>query len=177
MPDVSPTVRQRELANRLRELRTASGLTTAEVTARLLFSATKLSRLETGQRRVSQRDVRDLCQLYQVGQQETAHLMDLARQAQERGWWTQFTDLGLVPFIGLEQEAAAITSYAMYYMPPLMQTEDYARAIIRGIERKISPEILEERVMARLKRQEILDRDPPPRYRAILDEAVLHREV
>ena len=177
MAEVSPTFRQRELASRLRALREDSGLTPVDVAEKLLFSTTKLSRLETGQRRASLRDVRDLCQLYRVGEQETAHLMELASQARESGWWTQFTDLKLVPYIGLEQGATAITTYAMYYVPALMQSEAYARAIIRGIGRKIAPEILEERVAARLKRQEILDREPPPRYRAILDEAVLHREI
>jgi transcriptional regulator with XRE-family HTH domain len=171
-------VRQRELGARLREFRVALGLTVEEVGERLLCSATKISRLETGARRASLRDVRDLCQIYGVTDQAEADgLMALARQAREPGWWTQYDDLRLDPYIGLEQEAVAITSFSMYYVPPLLQTSDYARAIIKGIARKMDPKTLDQRVEARLRRQRLLERETPPRYRALLDEAVLHRQV
>lgn len=174
----NPTVRQRELGNRLRELRNQLGLTVEQVGAELLCSATKISRLETGARRASPRDVRDLCRVYQVGDPAAAEqLMNLARQSRELGWWQQYDDLGLDQYIGLEQEAAAITSFSMYYVPPLLQTEDYARAIIKGIARKMDPAVLDQRVEARLRRQQLLQQDSPPRYRALLDEAVLHRCV
>ena len=175
--DANPTVRQRELGMRLRELRTGLGLTVEQVGAELLCSATKISRIETGARRTSLRDVRDLCQVY--GVDDPAPLMDLARQAREPGWWSRFDDLGYVssPYIGLEQEAAAITSYSMYYVPPLLQTADYARAIIRGIERKMDNRVLSDRVEARLLRQRRLDAPNPPRYRALADEAVFRRQV
>jgi transcriptional regulator with XRE-family HTH domain len=174
----NPTLRQRELGIRLRELRLGLELTVEEVGERLLCSATKISRLETGARRASLRDVRDLCQIYGVTDQvEADELMSLARQAREPGWWTQYDDLRLDPYIGLEQEAVAITSFSMYYVPPLLQTGDYARAIIRGIARKIDPRILEQRAEARLRRQQLLEKQSPPRYRALLDEAVLHRQV
>src|SRR5271165_922703 len=106
--DANPTVRQRELGLRLRELRTGLGLTVEQVGAELLCSATKISRLETGARRASLRDVRDLCRVYGVA--DPTSLMDLARQAREPGWWSQFDDLGprINPYIGLEQEAAVI---------------------------------------------------------------------
>jgi transcriptional regulator with XRE-family HTH domain len=171
-------VRQRELGARLRESRVALGLTVEEVGERLLCSATKISRLETGARRASLRDVRDLCQIYGVTDQAEADgLMALARQAREPGWWTRYDDLRLDPYIGLEQEAVAVTSFSMYYVPPLLQTSDYARAIIKGIARKIDPKILDQRVEARLHRQRLLERETPPRYRALFDEAVLHRQV
>jgi len=174
----NPTVRQRELGMRLRELRNVLGLTVEDVAEQLLCSATKISRLETGARRASLRDVRDLCRIYGVTDQADADdLMSLARQAREPGWWTQYDDLNLSPYIGLEQEAAAITSFSMYYVPPLLQTADYARAIIKGIAPKIDPKILDQRVEARLRRQQLLERAAPPRYRALLDEAVLHRRV
>ncbi len=177
MAEANPTVRQRELGARLRLLRRGQRLTVEDVAGKLLCSTTKISRIETAARRASQRDVRDLCQIYGVNDQETAELMSLARQAREPGWWTQYDDLKLTPFIGMEQEAVAITSFAMYFVPPLMQTENYARAIIRGIDRKIDPNVLNQRVEARLRRQKLLTSDKPPRYRALLDEAVLHREV
>jgi transcriptional regulator with XRE-family HTH domain len=173
----SPTVRQRELGTRLRELRNGLGLTVEDVAEKLLCSATKISRMETGARRPSLRDVRDLCGIYGVDERASAELMDLARKAREQGWWSQYDDLKLDPYIGLEQEATSITCYMMYYVPALLQTEDYARAIIKGIAPKIDPRIHEQRVKARLRRQQLLEQDNPPRYRVLLDEAVLHRRV
>jgi transcriptional regulator with XRE-family HTH domain len=178
MAGASPTVRQRELGVRLRQLRHDLGLTVEEVAGELLCSATKISRIETGARRPSLRDVRDLCRIYHVTDPApAAELMDLARQAREPGWWTRYDDLGLSPYIGLEQEATSITHYSMYFLPGLLQTEDYARAIIKGIAPKIDPRILEQRVEARMRRQQILEQENPPRVRALLDEALLHRPI
>lgn len=173
----SPTVRQRELGKRLRDLRLQRDETVEQVAEKLLCSATKVSRLETGARRPSLRDVRDLCQLYGVDEATSAEFMTLAREARAQGWWTQYDDLKLDPYIGLEQEATAITCYSMYYVPALLQTEEYARAIIKAIAPKMDPAVLQQRVEARLRRQELLEQDKRPRYRALLDEAVLHRPV
>lgn len=95
----------------------------------------------------------------------------------EPGWWKQYPDLGsaLTPYIGLEQDASAITSFAAFYVPALLQTADYARAIIAGIAPRMSPEVLKDRVEARLRRQDLLDDDHPPRYGVFIDESVLHR--
>jgi transcriptional regulator with XRE-family HTH domain len=171
-------VRQRQLGKRLRELRNGLGLTVEDVGQELLCSATKISRLETGARRASLRDVRDLCRVYGVtGQADADDLMNLARRAREPGWWTRYDDLGLSPYIGLEQEAIAITCFSMYYVPALLQTAEYARAIIRSIDRRMDPKIIDQRVEARILRQQLLERETPPRYRVLLDEAVLHRQV
>jgi transcriptional regulator with XRE-family HTH domain len=148
-----------------------------DVAERLLCSATKVSRVETGARRPSLRDVRDLCGIYGVDERTSAELMDLARKAREQGWWNQYDDLKLDPYIGLEQEATSITCFTMYYVPALLQTEDYARAIITAIAPKMDPRIHQQRVEARLRRQQLLAQDKPPRYRVLLDEAVLHRRV
>jgi transcriptional regulator with XRE-family HTH domain len=173
----SPTLRQRELGLRLRTLRTGLGMTVEEVADKMLCSPAKISRIETAARRPALRDVRDLCGLYGVDEAVTAELMQLARQAREQGWWTQYEDLKLSPYIGLEQEASAITHYAMHYVPALMQTEDYARTIIRGVLPGIEPSVLEQRVEARLRRQQLLERESPPRYRVLLDEAILNRKI
>jgi transcriptional regulator with XRE-family HTH domain len=173
----SPTVRQRELGARLRQLRMELGLTVEDVGEKLLCSATKISRMETATRRPSLRDVRDLCGIYGVDEPTSAELMDLARKAREQSWWNEYDDLGLNPYIGLEEAATSITSFTTYYMPGLLQTEDYARAIIKGIAPKIDPRILQQRVEVRLRRQQLLEQDTPPRYRVLLDEAVLHRRV
>ncbi len=142
----------------------------------LLCSATKISRLETGARKASLRDVRDLCRLYELADQAEDELMNLAQQARQAAWWTEYEDV-FSPLLGLEQEAIAITCYSMFHVPALMQTADYARAIVKGIERQMQPDVLEQRVEARLHRQQLLDRVAPPRFRALLDEAVLYKQV
>ena len=177
MPGTNPTVRQRELGKRLRDLRLRHDLTVEAVAERLLCSATKISRLETGARRPSLRDVRDLCSLYQVDDSTSAELMSLARGAREEGWWARYEDLNLYPYIGLEEAAVAITAYSMYYVPALAQTEEYARSIIKGIAPKIAADIHEQRVEVRMRRQSRLEQENPPRYRMLVDEAVLHRQV
>jgi hypothetical protein len=136
-------------------------MTVEEVAAELLCSTTKISRLETAARRPSLRDVRDLCVLYGLDQQMSRELMSLAREARESGWWTEYADLGLDPLIGLEQEATSITCYSMYYMPGLLQTEEYAELII---------------TTARMRRQEVLG-DSGPLYSVLLDEMVFRRGV
>jgi transcriptional regulator with XRE-family HTH domain len=173
--EVNPVASQRELSQRLRELRTRLGWTVEEVGEQLMCSATKISRLETGARRANPRDVRDLCRLYQTGETETDVLMQLAKDARQPAWWTQ--EPVEAPLFGLEQAATTITCYSMFHVPGLLQTADYARNIIKGIERRIYPDAVERRVEARLRRQQLLERDKPPLFRALLDEAVLRRQV
>jgi transcriptional regulator with XRE-family HTH domain len=152
-------------------------MTVEDVGEKLLCSATKISRLETGARRPSLRDVRDLCALYGVDETTSAKFMSLARGAREQVWWTQYEDLDLDPYLGLEQDAVAITSYTTYYLPALLQTEDYTRAIIKTIAPKMDPQIYQQRVEVRMRRQQVLKKDNRPRYRVLLDEAVLHRHI
>ena len=177
MATVSPTVRQRELGRRLRQLRQEHGYTVEEVAEKLLCSATKISRLETGARRPSLRDVRDLCGLYNVSATTTDEFMELARGAREQVWWTQYEDLKLDPYLGLEQVATAITSFTTFYLPALLQTEQYTREVIRRVAPKMAPEISQQRVEVRMLRQEVLKGDNRPRYRVLLDESVLYRRV
>ena len=171
-------MRQRELGKRLRELRNQHGFTVEYVAEELLCSATKISRLETGARRPSLRDVRDLCELYAVDAATSAEFMALARATREAVWWTQYEDLNLDPYLGLEQDAVVITSYTMYYVPALLQTEEYARSIIKAIAPKMDPDVYKERVEARMRRQErVLEKENRPRYRVLLDEGVLRRRM
>jgi transcriptional regulator with XRE-family HTH domain len=173
----SPVARQRELGTRLRALRNQRGMTVEEVAAGLLCSTTKVSRLETAARRPSLRDVRDLCVLYEIDELTSRELMDLAREAREPGWWTQYDDLNLDPLIGLEQEAVAVTCYSINYIPGLLQTQDYARGIIETVAPKMDAKIVQQRTEARLRRQQLLEEDDRPRYHVVLDEAVMHRGV
>src|SRR5512135_57341 len=116
MADLSPTIRQRELGMRMREFRTAKGLTVEDVARELLCSPTKISRAETGARRATLRDVRDLCRIYGVDSVTSAELMELAREARKPSWWTRYDDLRISPYIGMEQAATAITAFGMYYV-------------------------------------------------------------
>lgn len=178
MADANPTARQRELSRRLRLLREERDLTVNGVAEKLLCSATKISRIETSARKASLRDVRDLCELYEVTELEKSQLMDLAREAREPGWWAHYDDLGIVePYLGLEQEAKSITYYSMSFVHGLLQTESYARSIIRSINPLMKEQILKERVEARIRRQELLESPDRPRLRVLMDEAALHHQV
>ena len=177
MTGTSPTARQRELGTRLRGLRNEHNLTVEDVAERLLCSATKISRLETGARRPSLRDVRDLCGIYEVDASTSAELMSLAKEARAAGWWTQYDDLNLDPLIGLEDAATTITCYSMFYMPGLLQTREYAQGIISIVAPKMDPHVIQQRVDARLRRQQLLGRDSGPRYNVLLDENVIRRGV
>ena len=103
--------------------------------------------------------------------------MNLAREARGQEWWTQYEDLKLDPFLGLEQVAIAITSYTMYYIPALLQIEDYSRIIIETIAPRMDSKILQQRVEVRMRRQSRLEEVDRPRYRVFLDEAVLYRSI
>lgn len=177
MTGTSPTARQRELGTRLRGLRNEHNLTVEDVAEKLLCSATKISRLETGARRPSLRDVRDLCGIYEVDASTSAELMSLAKEARAAGWWTQYDDLNLDPLIGLEDAATTITCYSMFYMPGLLQTQEYAQGIISIVAPKMDPDVVQQRVEARLRRQQLLSRDSGPQYNVLLDENVIRRGV
>jgi transcriptional regulator with XRE-family HTH domain len=177
MTDASPTVRQRELGRRLRDMRNQHGLTVEDVADRLLCSATKISRLEAGMRLPSLRDIRTLCEVYRLDERSAAEFMALAKESRTLGWWIKYDDLRLNPYFGLEQAAIAITSYTMYYIPALLQTEDYARAIINAIAPRIDPAMRQQRIEARLRRQQLLEERSRPHYRVLIDEAVLRRRV
>jgi transcriptional regulator with XRE-family HTH domain len=178
VPDVrSPTLRRRELGVWLRSMRLDHGFTVEQVAERLLCSPSKVSRMETGQRAATQRDVRDLCELYGITDPaERGRLMELAREAKQVGWWQAYA-LPYTTYVGLEQEASSLRIFHSAVFPGLLQVADYTRAIHQvGIPRFTDAQI-EERVKERGTRQEIFDRPDPPRVDVILDEAALHRPI
>jgi transcriptional regulator with XRE-family HTH domain len=172
----SPTLRRRELAARLRELRTAAGMTAEEVAERMLVSPAKISRIETGVRGVSLRDVRDLCEIYGVPATDAAQLATLVRESKQPSWWQGY-DLPYGTFIGLETAASYILDYESSIVPGLLQTEDYATAVVEGILYDAPPDVVRQRVEARLKRQTLLSQEAPPQLWAVVDEAALRRVV
>lgn len=172
----NPTARRRELGFMLRSLREATGLTTEQAAGRLGFSRSKVSRLENGRRGASQEDIVRLCELYQVADEQRARLGDLATEGKQRVWW-QSLNLPYADYIGLEAEAESIKDYGLALVPGLLQTPDYARALVRAGAPTLAPQIVEERVQARMARQRLLSSNEGPKFVAVLDESVLHRVV
>ncbi|MCX4632387.1 helix-turn-helix transcriptional regulator [Streptomyces sp. NBC_01443] len=176
---VNPTVSRRRLGSELRRLREISGMTTQQVTERLLISQPKISLLENGRRVIKPRDVRDLCGLYGVqDQQRVDHLMQLARESGQQGWWNSYGDIPYGDYIGLEAEAAAIRLYEPLVIPGLLQIPAYARAVIAGTIPHVTPEQAAARLKVRLRRQDRLGAPRNPlRLWAVLDESALRRVV
>lgn len=173
----SPTVRRRELGALLRKLRTKKGLTVEQAADRLLFSMSKLSRMETGHGVATPRDIRDLCDLYGVTDEaERDHMMQLAAEGKQQGWWQSY-DLDFGTFVGLEADATAIRRYQSVVVPGLLQTAAYARAMHEADVPRLSPKRIDELVEVRMLRQQLLSRDPVLHFHVVLDEAVLHRMV
>lgn len=176
--NVNPTVRRRRLGSELRKLREAKGMTAEEVATRLLVSQSKISRLENGRRSISQRDVRDLCMVYGVDDERIVEsLMTMARESRQRGWWHAFGDIPYSVYIGLEAEATSIRNYQSLMLPGLLQTRNYAAAVVSGMQPEASPADVEKRVEVRMRRQERIHDEDPVRFWAVLDEAALHRVV
>ena len=176
----SPTVRRRRLALELRRLREAARLTCEEVADHLECSASKISRVETGRVSVSPRDVRDMLELYGVPAEQRESLVQLARDSRQKGWWHAFSDTmqpQMATYVGLESAASEIRIYEVSLIPGLLQTEDYARAVIRSGMMNSPSEDVERSVALRMARQPALTRDNPPKVWAVLDEAALRRRV
>ncbi|MDX3455729.1 helix-turn-helix transcriptional regulator [Streptomyces sp. ME02-8801-2C] len=177
--NVNPTVRRRRLGQELRRLREQKGMTAEEVAERLLVSQSKISRLENGRRSISQRDVRDLCGVYEVEDQRMVDsLMEMAKDSRQQGWWHAFGDVPYSVYIGLETDAASLRVYDPQVIPGLLQTRPYAEALITGALPETSSSDIDNRVQVRLRRQErITALENPLRLWTVLDEAALRRVV
>ncbi|ONK13719.1 helix-turn-helix transcriptional regulator [Streptomyces sp. MP131-18] len=179
--NVNPTVRRRRLGQELRRLREERAMTAEEVADRLLVSQSKISRLENGRRSISPRDVRDLCGVYGVDDQRLVEsLMQMARESRQQGWWHAFAELSPTysVYIGLEMDASSLRVFEPQVIPGLLQTADYATALIAGALPEVGPGEVGSRVQVRMRRQQRLWEDRTPlRLWAVVDEAVLRREV
>lgn len=174
----SPTVRRRELGALLRALRNEQGLTVDQVAGELLCSPSKVSRMETGQRGATARDIRDLCDLYGVTDPaERARLTRLAAEGKEQGWWQSYELDYFATYVGLEESATSIRQYQSTTIPGLLQTPDYVRAMSEVLVPEVSAERVSALVEVKVRRQGRLAGDPPLPLRVVLDEAVLHRAV
>ncbi|MEU3375058.1 helix-turn-helix domain-containing protein [Streptomyces sp. NPDC006711] len=177
--NVNPTVRRRRLGQELRRLRELKGMTAEEVAERLLVSQSKISRLENGRRSISQRDVRDLCGVYEVEDHRIVDsLMQMAKDSRQQGWWHAFGDIPYSVYIGLETDAASLRVYDPQVVPGLLQTPQYAQALIAGALPETIPADVEKRVNVRLRRQErVKATENPLRLWVVIDEAALRRTI
>ncbi|MFC7817002.1 helix-turn-helix domain-containing protein [Streptomyces sp. NPDC057367] len=177
--NVNPTVRRRRLGQELRRLRELKGMTAEEVAERLLVSQSKISRLENGRRSISQRDVRDLCGVYEVEDQRMVDsLMEMAKDSRQQGWWHAFGDIPYSVYIGLETDAESLRTYEPQIITGLLQTRSYAEALIQGALPETPVADVEKRVQVRIRRQERVTAETNPlRLWVVLDEACLCRVV
>ena len=178
----SPTVKRRRLAAELRHLREASKLTIDEVAERLEWSTAKISRIENARVSVLPRDVKFLLNVYGVTDTDDAWdvLTSLARESRQKGWWQQYGEA--VPdwfevYVGLEAEATTIWEYATEFVPGMLQTKEYARAVHRAQLMTATAEEIDRLVTVRLARQELLESDDAPQFWLVLNEAVIRRIV
>jgi transcriptional regulator with XRE-family HTH domain len=177
----SPPVRRRRLAAELRRLRTSADKTAEDVGEALGWSKAKISRYELAQGGLKPADVERLLEFYGVQGSQREQLLTLAEEATHKGWWEAYNDVltdGHLEYIGLEAEATSILEWQINVVPGLLQTEQYARDVLSGYQEvaTISPRAIERRLQTRLIRQQLLTRDEPLEYVALLDESVLHRQ-
>jgi transcriptional regulator with XRE-family HTH domain len=176
----TPTVRLRRLAAELRSLRAASGLTREEVVERTGINSVTMYRIEHARVRPQTRTLRTLLDLYGMDRDQQGELVELLRDARERGWLHPYqSELPeqYMTFIGFEGEARSSWNYESLFVPGLLQTEDYARAVITGVLPFASRDEVERRVEVRMQRQEVLQNENPLELWGIVDEAALRRQV
>lgn len=176
-----PTVRRILLGAQLRRLREAKEVTREEAGYHIRGSESKISRIELGRVSFKERDVEDLLTLYGVTDEaERAPFLAMVREANQQGWWHSFSEAlpnWFQPYIGLEESASLIRTYELQFIPGLLQTEDYARAVITQGNRGVPRDVIDSRVNVRMGRQKLLTRENAPRLWVVIDEAALRRPI
>ena len=178
---MGPTVRRRRLGTELRRLREAHSIKLEEVADQLGVAASTLSRIETGKAPTRSAYLTAMLEMYGVddpGQRQV--LIDMAREGHRKGWWAAYEDVlptGFGIYVGLEAEASSLRAFESVVVHGLLQTEDYARAVMTTVRRKLAAEEIERNVTLRMQRQEALTRPDPLELWLILDESVLRRAI
>ena len=179
----SPSVRERRLARELREVRIGAGLPGSAVASKLGWSASKVSRIETGRIGINAKDLDALVELYGVPDEQAEYLRRLAPAARAHGWWDAYADslsAGYAGLLRLESGSQALRSYCAVVPHPLLMTPDYIRQVVLATWQTPSLQEIDRRVRVCLRRQAVLDHDDPnPRlaFSAVIDEAVLRRSA
>lgn len=177
----TPTARRMVLGAQLRRLREAAGISRADAGYAIRGSESKMSRVELGRVGFKERDVADLLTMYGINDPgERQAFLDMVKQSNLPGWWHRYTDV--IPnwfndYVGLEESASRIKAYEHQFVPGLLQTEDYARAVVNHGHPEFSDEHAERRVALRMRRQKILAGPSAPRLWVVVDESVLHRPI
>ncbi|BCB78756.1 helix-turn-helix transcriptional regulator [Phytohabitans flavus] len=176
-----PTVLRMLLGSQLRKLREANGVTREAAGWEIRASESKISRMELGRVGFKERDVADLLTLYGVNDKsEREALLSLARQANTQGWWQRFSDVlpsWFQAYLGLETSAGMIRTYEVQFVPGLLQSREYARAVVMIGHGAAGLDEIDRRVDVRMARQQLLTRPGAPHLWAVLDEAVLRRPI
>lgn len=173
----SPTVRGRRLGLEMRRLRQHAGLTIETVAEQMACSTSKISRIETGHTGVTPRDVRRMLVLYGVDGDAAEELVQVAREARQKGWWHLYGQVLTGAYVGLEASATSIRSYEAQTFPGLFQTERYAREMIKAARHDIDSNEVDRRVHVRMARQSLIRREDPVRIWIVQDEAAFRRHV
>lgn len=176
----TPTVRLRRLAGELRRLRASAELTREDITERTGINAATLYRIETARVRPQRRTLITLLDLYEVLDPQRGEILALSQGASVQGWLRPYhSELPeeYTAYISFEAEARAVRNYESLFIPGLLQTEDYARAVVKGVLPTASSKEIEQRVQARVERQAVLTKDDPLQLWVIMDEAAVRRMV
>jgi len=174
---MTSTLRRRRLAEMLVRLRQEAGLTVEDVTRRLRWAKGRLTHMELNKWRLpKEANIVALLDLYGVQGEKREAVLELVRQSREKDWWASYRDVFPSAYPGFEQAAVDIRTFEALLVPGLLQTREYAEAIMRS-ERALTAQVIRRRVEARMARQKILVRENPPRLWAVIDEAALHRMV
>ncbi|GHD99877.1 DUF5753 domain-containing protein [Streptomyces alanosinicus] len=176
-PSSTPTLRQRRLGAELRKLRERAGLTATAAATRLGVNQGRISMIETGRSPLSAERVRSLARAYDCTDAALADALAAMTQRQTHGWWDSYRDhlpVGLIDLAELEYHAAALRVALVIHIPAMLQTVDHARALFQEAVPPLRPYEIEHRVSHRIKRQEIMHRDTPPSYTAVIHECALH---
>jgi hypothetical protein len=180
-PQSGPTVLRILLGAQLRKLREGRNISREDAGWEIRASGSKISRMELGRVSFKERDVADLLSMYGVTDpREREALLGLARQANNPGWWHHFGDIlpsWFQSYLGLEAAASLIRTYEIQFVPGLLQTPEYARAVILLGHAGADADEIDRRVELRNQRQQILSRPDPPQLWAVIDEAALRRPI
>ncbi len=176
----TPTIGGRQLARELRHLRERKGMTGEQAAGTVGWEQSKISRMENAKMRITTGEVMELCEAYEIEGDDRARLIKLARGARQRDWWHEYTSLvkkGFIDYLAFEAEAKTSMGYEAQVIPGILQTENYAKAILRGAQPRL-PEEIDRGAELRLARQKrITASDDPLNVWAVIDEAVLHRVI
>jgi transcriptional regulator with XRE-family HTH domain len=176
-----PVVQRRRLRAELRRVRLEAGLTQDQVAEAMDWSLSKLIRIENGSVSISTNDLKAILQYYKITDSDrVADLIAMGRVARERSWWSEYRDIASRQTLQLiEYEAAAMISrnFQLSVVPGLLQTEEYARAVLEENNAQRSGDEVDVLVSIRMHRQELIDRAEPPLLFFIMDEGVVRRQV